>query len=944
MNLSKIAQCLKELGYEKLTELQKSSLLEIVKGRKLLIIVAPTGSGKTEAAVIPIMLKIAYSKIPPIAALYITPLRALNRDIERRLDRLSRCFELDVGVRHGDTPASVRKNMAQKPPHILITTPETLNFILVNDELRKHLVNLQYIVIDELRDLVESKRGLLLLTTLYILERVLGSDLSIIALSATLHEEELVKRLLSFGGKKDVEVLRDPSIRKFDIQVRIPRCETPLCKEVVKEIGDERLSARIAEIFERVSNEQYVLLFTNTRTLAESLGALIRSLSEKLNLKLSIDVHHGSLSRQHRERVEREFRERRLNLLVSTSSLELGIDIGHVEYVIQYMSPRQVIRLVQRVGRSRHRLGEVSRGEIISIENPLHLLESAVIAWRAINGDIEREVLVDRPLDVLAYALSLYIHLNPRGVSKSDLYAFIKEHPLFSGLEEREFNEVVNYLVYTRIVREEGGLLYPTRKTLLYIYKTSMIPSTVEVQVVEVASGKRVGALDEEYVVVNINPGDVLILAGRPWKVVSYDDENKKLYVELARDSEEQVIIPHWEGENIPVEYETAQIVGEIVQYVKVYNTLPEHIKSLIQSENPINLDVLKELGDKNTITIDHVKEFNLVLINVYGGSKVNALLRDLLRYVLKTRFPYLKVNAQSTPYCIVLQIQGSLLGAGKSPIEVVREVFEEIYRYADREVIKAVARDSNQLLWRIYQVAQRFGAISPETTRVNRHLLEAFVDTIIGVEALKEVLIRDYDIDSFTNLAQRVARGEVKVIFRVYDKLRDHHITLLGYIELPVLKSLPPLDRTAFMEKLLNRRVALLCIRCGYYREDKVQELLKLEKYACPKCGFATLAVVKGDAQKEIELVKKLRRGDKLNQEERRIHEELVNRALILYNYGDKALLALSIPGVNSREAASIIKNYLSGADLFQLLYEYEKRFLKIKKYIREGEQAKTK
>ncbi|MEM0001431.1 MAG: DEAD/DEAH box helicase [Desulfurococcaceae archaeon] len=939
MDFNKIAVCLRDLGYQKLTEIQKKSLVEVVKNNRSLIIVAPTGSGKTEAAVFPVMLKISLNKSKPIAAIYITPLRALNRDIERRLNQIAKCFGLNVGVRHGDTPASIRKSIAHSPPHILVTTPETFNYILVNDEMRVHLNNLEYVIIDEYRDLLESKRGLLLFTSLYLVEKILGKKLVKIALSATLNDEEKAKSLISFNANDHVKVLKDPSIRKLDVKVVYPNCGKPLCNDINSIVGDDELSARIEDIVEKTKQNKYILVFTNTRSLAESLSALLGKLVNELQLNISLDVHHGSLSRAHREKVERDFRDRKLNMLVSTSSLELGIDIGHVEYVIQYMSPRQAIRLIQRVGRSRHKLGDVSKGEVITTSNLLHLLESCVITWRAINGLLEREIIIPKPLDVLAYAISLYVYMHPNGVLVDELYDVITAHPLFRNLARSEFNEVLDYLAYTRVIKINDKTVQSTRKTKLYLYKTSMIPSTRDVQVIEAGSNKKVGTLDEEYVVVNLNPGDIIVLAGRPWRIISYDENEQKLYVESAGILKEEIIIPHWEGENIPVEYEVAQQVGEVVKHIKEQSKLPPHLENLLEkSIDPDRLKSASDLGDVENITVDYIQGFDIVIINIYGGTKVNALVRDILKYVLKSTYPYLKINVHSTPYSIIIQFQKtSILEPGRNPVDKIHEVLNKLHEYANGEVIERIAKDSTQYLWRIYQVAQRFGAISPEATQVNRRLLEAFTDTIIGKEALKEVLIRDYDIESFMKLTEKIAINKIKVTLRKYDKIQDHHLILLGYIEIPVLKEIPPLDTNSFLERLLNRSISILCLKCGYFKENKVGEVIKMNKYSCPRCGLATLTLIKGDATEEIELVKKLRKGEKLSVEEQKMHKDLVERAILLYRYGDKAVLALSTPGVGTRDAVKIINKILSGEDLIKVLYEYELHFLKIKKYLKD-------
>lgn len=939
MIIGKIVDCLQRLGYKSLTEIQRASLLEIYGKGRSAIIVAPTGSGKTEAAVFPVMLKIRTRNLKPVAAIYVTPLRALNRDIARRLEEISRCFEINVGVRHGDTPASIRKSIALNPPHILITTPESFNYIVMNDELRRHLANTEFIVIDEYRDLMESKRGLLFFTTLYLLEKIIGKRLTKIALTATLHDDKLALELLRDPAGDSLMLIKDPNIRNMEIEVRIPSCETQLCRDINEIMENEDLSAKISDILDKIREDKYILIFTNTRSLAESLTALIRDVTERLNLNIKLDVHHGSLSRQHRERIEKEFRERKLNAIVATSSLELGIDIGHVEYVVQYSSPRQATRLTQRVGRSRHRYGETSRGMIITSDNLLQVLEASVLAWNAMNGQLEKEMIIPKPLDVLAYAIALYTYLNP-GVSTSQVLEVMKGHPLFADLTETEFNEVIDYLKYTRILREELNHLYPTKKTHLYLYRVSMIPSTREVDVVETATGRKIGSLDEEYVVVYLNPEDAIVLAGRTWRIVSYNEVERKLYVEPVQ-STSDVVIPHWEGENIPVEYEVAQEVGRAIEYYKKNGSLPDHLVRFIRGELSVSKETVQLMSDHGSIYVDYIEEFNLVIINVYGGTRVNALIRDLLRYLLKTRYPYLRITAYSAPYYIIFQLSGaSMLDIGPSPVVFIYDVLRNIANYSSMELINRVARESTQYLWRIYQVAQRFGAISPEATHVNRRLLEAFDETIIGKEALKEVLIKDYDINSFFRLIDRIGKGEVSVELRRFEKIQDHHAILFGYIDVPALRELQPPDLTSFFDKLLNRHVTLLCIRCGFTMRDRIKEIMKNDLYACPRCKTATLSVVKGDTQREVELVKKLRRGDKLSGDEERLREELVERAILLYRYRDVALLTLSIPGVIARDASRIISQYVSGEDLMKLLYEYEKRFVKIKKYLNERKQ----
>lgn len=933
--LSRIAECLKNLGYKTLTDLQKKSLQKVLSEDKSVIIVAPTGSGKTEAAVFPVMLNIAYKNLDPIAAIYVTPLRALNRDIASRLEKIGKCFEINVAVRHGDTPQRLRKLMQESAPHIIVTTPETFNYIVLNDTLRRKLANLKYIVIDEFRELLESKRGLLLLVNIYFLENYFNKRFTKIALTATLSEdlEEYVKKLLEPRGG-DVVVLRDKSVREMELKVVVPDCVTDLCKAISNELNSTNLASHVEVLVNAAKEHKHILVFTNTRSLAERLGSLLSSISSKLGLNVSFDVHHGSLSKTHREKVEKMFKQRALNGIVATSSLELGIDIGHVNLVVQYMSPRQATRLVQRVGRSHHRLGEASKGLVISARNILHRLECGVLAVKAKQGYVEKEVIIKSPLDVLAFVLALFVEISGGGVNLNELYALISGHPLYAELSFEDFKEVVDYLVHTRVLKvTNDSKLYPTRKTRLYLYKVSMIPSSRDVTVVTFDKEERVGSLDEEYVVVYLNPDDYIVLAGRLWRIIGYDDDVAKLYVEPAKVSVDLAVIPHWEGENIPVEYEVAQSVGAAIRFIKQHGVFPPDISEVLQNtEIP---SYIRYMGDDKKIYIDYVLRHRLVIINVFGGTRLNNLIKDLLKYLVRNASPLLKFQVHSTPYTVVLEFKNYI------PVEfvqnVVLEAFRNISKYAEKDVLEKIARESTACLWRIYQVAQRFGAISVESTKVSRKLLEAFIDTVIGKEAIKEVVSRDYDYEALDKLAKAIERGEVSIEFRVYDKLEEHHAALLelDYSEVQRLPGILTFDKQSYYDKLINRRVSLLCIRCGYLREGRVKEFLGMESYACPKCGFATLTVVKGDATKELEILEKEKRGEKLSPEERRIREDLSKRAILLYRYGEKALLALAGRGVSTQEAIRIINKALNGSDIIAEVAEVERRFLTVKKYL---------
>jgi ATP-dependent Lhr-like helicase len=926
--MSGIVECIRKLGYKSFTELQKKAFNKVAGEGRSVLILAPTGSGKTEAAVLPVFYRVRVEGLKPIAVIYITPLRALNRDIEGRIKKIASCFELSVAVRHGDTPEKARRELADNPPHVLITTPESFAYIIVNEKLRHYIANTRYLIIDEFHEMVRSKRGLLFLTILYLLGEYHGFKPLRIALSATLSNPSEYLKLLSPIGE-DVEVIVDEYVKKMDVKVVVPGKPGSLSL-----LGDDSVDPRLSYIVDAGRRYKGVLVFTNTRSLAEMLGSLLRKLIEKHGLDLKVGVHHGSLSRSRREEVESGFKQGELNILVATSSMELGIDIGHIDFVIQYLSPRQSSRLIQRIGRSGHRLKGIGRGVVLSTINLLHLLESLILVDEALRNKVEKEEVISKPLDVLAYAMALLVLLNPGGVNRDELYDRLVRHVLYRDLSPEEFNRLIEYMVYTHVLRDDGGLLKPTRKTRLYVYRTSMIPSTRDIHVVEVSTGRTIGSLNEEYVILRLRPDDVIILAGEAWRVIGFDDEKGHLYVEKTKGDYAESLIPHWEGENIPVDTRVALRIGEVIDYVKKNKSLPEELKKLLETNVEIPWSLAEELSGYSRIYVDYVEKMNLLIININAGSKVNSLIRDVITYLLRQRFPIVDFTSYSSPYAVLVRVKGYIYPA--ELINTVKTIIINLGKYIDNNAfLRSIVKDSQALYWRIYQVAQRFGAITPGETGVTKSMLNALADTIIGEEAFKEVLIKDYDLESARSIASLITGGGISVETRVYDDLARHHLEILGYIELPIRKDVVNIDISQYLERLLERELTLLCLKCGYIKQGKVRELLEIGKYSCPRCGLATLTIVKGDAEEEKSIVEKLRRGMELKGGERRLLDDLAKRAVILYKFGKQALLVFAGRGVGTSEAVRILNNASRGTDLVREIYEREKTFLRVKKYI---------
>jgi len=931
-----IADCLASIGYKKISTLQYRVFKKVLMGYTV-IVIAPTGIGKTEAAVFPILYNISRKKIKPIGAIYVTPLRALNRDMEYRLRKIAQCFNLTVALRHGDTPQSLRRRIRENPPHLLITTPETFQYILADSRFRDYLVNVRYIVIDEYREIITSKRGIELLSAINILEKIIGRRIIKIGLTATLRR---VYEALSLMDNLLYSDIVEASVGK-GMELSI---ETPDEKYTALEYDvDPGFYSRLSRVKELINRYKYVLVFVNTRDLAERIGW---GLSSILGFRDKVMVYHGSLSRQHRLRAERLFRDRKINTLIATSSLELGIDIGHVEYVVQYMSPRQAVRLIQRIGRSIHRIEGVPRGSVITLGNFFDVLESIVIGRRAFLGQLEDEDIPQKPLDVLAHQIVLRVLVEP-GIKYDDLFLEFHTSRVFNELSEEEFKQVVDYLVLSRIIRVRNNRLFPSYRAKIYFYRTTMIPDTRSIAVIDVSTGKKIGVLNEEFIILNLEENSILVLGGGSWKVIGFDQDEGKLYVEPVEEIT-QIIIPRWEGESIPIQYKVAREMGAFVRLVierdmdyamhrlgyhnlKVSKGSKKIIDGLLNSA--ISTDTILP-SDRNMV-IEINSENKYIILYGFFGSKVSNTLKEII-LALTRKHIFAHVSAYATPYYIIVSFENYR--------PKIDDAYEIIYRLKAlgsnpklfEKYVSKIIRESKTFLWRIFFVGQRFGAIDiRKKEKLSRSILKALADTVIGVEAYRETLLRDYDLVNTFHLLRGLYNGALKVYVFV-DREYVYPLFKEAINRIPSSMELHVIDLETYKHRLLKKKVSLICMICSYKWSLRVEDVIKESYIECPKCSSRYVAVIKGNGVKEQEVVKKVLSKKRLRHDEKQIYRDLQKRGLLVMDFGSKAALILASRGVGFTEAVRIINKYRGDEkELIKLLYEAEKKFIRIKKYL---------
>jgi ATP-dependent Lhr-like helicase len=544
------------------TEPQQKAIPSILNGNHVLLI-APTGLGKTESALLPIFHQFLISKESSkethetgISILYITPLRALNRDMLRRTVDWGKHLGLSVSVRHGDTSESERAKQARFPPDMLITTPETLQILFTGKRMRKHLRHVRWVVVDEVHELAGDERGAQLavgLERLLEITRQTSNEFQRIGLSATVGLPREIARYL--GGTDDtlfrpVEILEVDVTKHIDIKVELPavkKQDYPLAERLSIEPTSFALLRRCKELIDEYTS---TLLFINTRDGAEILASRFHLWQE--NQK--IGVHHGSLSKHARIETENEFKNGTLNALVCTSSLELGIDVGDTDFVIQYSSPREVTRIVQRVGRSGHRVGQTSRGMILAT-NPEDFSESLVIARNALSGTLEQFFVRHNPLSVLSNQI-ISLALEYGRISAKTAYRIITRSYPFLTLSQDRFHSVVSQLRHQRSIwiEEENNEVFLVKRVnsrQYFLDNISMIPDEKTYPVIDISTRRSIGTLDESFVLSAGFEGEKFILRGRPWIIVKREDNEI-----LVSSIKEIGTVPSWVGEDIPVYYD----------------------------------------------------------------------------------------------------------------------------------------------------------------------------------------------------------------------------------------------------------------------------------------------------------------------------------------------------------------------------------------------------
>ncbi len=874
-------------GYKEATEVQRRAIPLIVKGKNVFV-VAPTGSGKTEAVFFPLIDLVLRFGGEGIKALYVTPMRALNRDILRRMMDIALSSGLKIAVRHGDTRQAERKEQIESPPDILITTPEMLQAMLVAKNVRPLLRWVRVVVVDEFHELFSSKRGAQLAVALERLVDVTEHDFQRIGLSATIGDLEGSARML-FGVGRDFVVINVDVPRGIDVVIDYVGGEEDVAKEIVKLSHDK----------------SSIILFTNTRQMAEHMTFQISNADPSLQVL----VHHGSLDRTVRERVEKMLREGKLKFVVSTSSLELGIDIGSVDYVIQFGSPRDPTRLLQRIGRSMHRFGETAKG-MIMVTNVDEVFEAISIFDFAKRGSLASLPIYKEPLDVLAHQLVGYI-LERGGASLHDFLKMIRRSWPYKDLSAEKLVEVSEFLEKIGKIRlyinDELKARSRSSLTISYYYENlSTIPETKFYNAIDAVSNRRIGMLDEEYTRSALNENALIILAGRVWRVVDIDPENERILLEPV---EEIGDAPIWFGETIPVPREVAELSAELRRKVIEYKiSLSELGYPLSERAAKIISQLLDEyvkknypIPDSNLIVIEQVG--NVCILHSSFGTRINRAIAMIVRGILNKE-AFLK---------------------SQYVVDSMKILF-----YSKALITAEVIKD----------VALRFGVISKKRINdVPKSVIAELEGTPVSEEALKE--LRDHYTDFYgaLEILKRIGLGIVKVeMFKTSDPSPFSRGLFESFNLGRFALKLASADSIVAVvkERIDSEKMRLICTYCGWHSVEIVKNLP--DKISCPKCGSVMIAVADpsdSTAVKIANLISKnnvgvLKRDDDLS----KVYKRLMFSAELVAFYGKSAIKVMAGRGIGPKTAARILSIASDEGELYRLILKAEIDYARTKRY----------
>ena len=632
-----------------------------IHSRNNILVSAPTGATKTLTGFLSIINELVDSAEKEVLedrvyCIYISPLKALNEDIKfnlinplNEINNISgKDLGIRVGVRTGDTSQKEKASMTKKPPHILITTPESLGIMLSSSKFVEHLKNVEWCIIDEVHSLAENKRGVHLSLSLEWLQMI-SKHMTRVGLSATVAPlEEIAKYLVGYeniNGKfkeRDCKIIDVQYIKDLDLKVLSP------VPNLINTTHEEMHNKMYNLINDLIQKHTTTLIFTNTRSATERVVNNLKEKYPKLYNE-NIGAHHGSLSKDSRHSIEQNLRDGKLKVVVSSTSLELGIDIGYVDLVILLGSPKSVARAIQRCGRAGHQLHQTTKGRIIVMDRD-DLVECSVLLKSAVEKKIDKIHIPKNCLDVLAqqiFGIAIYDK-----ITYEDLFSLVRKSYNYNDLGEEDFRKVIDYLsgkyssledrnVYAKIYFDEESRVIGRRGKLarmLYMTNIGTIPDETYVKVK--INDLIVGEIDEAFLE-RLKRGDVFVLGGNKYEFLFARGMTAQVKASVDRPP----TIPNWFSETLPLSFDLAMEIQRFRRLMEEKFKKKENKKNILNfildflhvDDNAANAiySYFKEqysysvIPNDKRIIIEHFEENKekIIVFHTLFGRRVNDCL-----------------------------------------------------------------------------------------------------------------------------------------------------------------------------------------------------------------------------------------------------------------------------------------------------------------------------
>ncbi len=772
---------------------QKYAIIPIHQ-RQNILVSAVTGSGKTLTGFLAILNELInlseQKKLENrVYAVYCSPLKALSNDVQLNLinplkemeQQENKHFGIRIGLRTGDTSVSERQKMLKYPPHILVTTSESLAILLTTIKFSELLKDVQYFIMDELHSFAENKRGTHLTLSLERLQH-LSPTMTRIGLSAT---AEPIEKLAQFlvGTQRECKIVKTDLTKKLDVKVISP-------VQDLMNTTERQIHHQLYSLLDNLIEEhRTTLIFTNTRAGTER---VVHHLKEKFPKKYieNIAAHHGSLSKKHRLEVEQKLREGKLKVVCCSTSLELGIDIGYIDLVILLGSPKSVARASQRIGRSGHRLHDTIKGRFIALDRD-DLVESSVLLKDMIEKKIDKIHIPENCLDVLAQQIYGIAIQNQWHIE--DLFKLITQAYPYRNLKRNDFDEVIKYLageyssletryIYAKIWYDQKTKMMGKKgKMARVIHVTNIGTIPDETHVTVKIKDQLIGTLDESFLE-RLKRGDIFVLGGNTYQFLF----SRGTVAQVMPAPGKSPTVPSWFSEMLPLSFDVAKSIQrfrryledlfvnskkkeDIILYIKEYLYVDDNAANAIY-EYFREQYLYTEIPHEKKMIIEHYTnpEKKYVIFHSLYGRRVNDVLSRAIAYVI--------AKLQKRDVEIGINDNGFYI-ASKQPIQAQR-AFDLLTPENLEDVMKKAIEKTEVLKRRFRHCATRALMIlrtyKGRTKRVGRQTVSSMIllkavreiseNFSILVEARREVLEDLMDMENAKKVLKEIKDGIIEL------------------------------------------------------------------------------------------------------------------------------------------------------------------------------------